>query len=112
MYFQRWCVRKRNAIRDVIRSNSDWWKSYFMNDARLARVTFVFVFVLGVTFAVFLSFVSNYLSVFKEDTLRETKVKVFSPLPFESRPTFHIDEEKLGLSIRKADVEPSGKPMW
>uniref|UniRef100_A0A1B6DIV6 Protein adenylyltransferase Fic n=1 Tax=Clastoptera arizonana TaxID=38151 RepID=A0A1B6DIV6_9HEMI len=106
MYFHKWCVRKGIAIKSVVHRQFDKYTSHFMNSARLSRLAFMLVFIFGVIFAAFIAFLFNYVGIYKELVIRE---KVFYPLPFESKSMFTsvLDEEKLQLSVRKANVEPS-----
>lgn len=81
-----------------------------MSDARVLKATFVIVFILGVTCSIF---VTLFLSYFKSSH-SNTKVRVFSPIPYENNMEIQFEnsghsKEILELSVRKADLEQSGK---
>lgn len=80
-----------------------------MNDTRMLKGTFILMFVLGIIFSVLISLLSQYYTTFKD--VKSTKVKVFSPLPFE-HSQLDIDSvltENIEVSVRRGDMEPSGK---
>lgn len=105
MYSERWCVRKRNALRSIFHNSVEWCKLCVINDSRMLKGTFIFMFILGIIFSVIINLLSQYYMTCKD--VKNTKVKIFSPLPFEhSQPD--IDSlEKIEVSLRRADMEPS-----
>lgn len=79
-----------------------------MSDVRVLKATFVIVFILGISSSIFLPL---FLSYFKSSP-PNTKVRVFSPIPFENNmemPFENSENTKESLELRKADIEPSGK---
>lgn len=79
-----------------------------MSDARVLKATFVIVFILGISSSIFIPL---FLSYFKS-SLPNTKVRVFSPIPFENNMDIQLENSENtedSLELRKADIEPSGK---
>lgn len=106
MYSERWCVRKRNELRSIFHNSIEWCKLCLMNDTRMLKATFILMFLLGIISSVLISFISQYYMTCKD--VKSTKVKVFSPLPFE-HSQLDISLENIEVSVRRADMEPSGK---
>lgn len=107
MYSERWCVRKRNELRSIFVNSIEWCKLCAMNDTRMLKATFILMFLLGIISSVLISLLSQYYMTCKD--VKSTKGKVFSPLPFEHSQLDIDSLEHIEVSVRRADMEPSGK---
>lgn len=79
-----------------------------MSDSRVLKATFVIVFILGISSSIFIPLFLSYFT----SSLSNTKVRVFSPIPFEHNTEIQFENSETtedGLELRKADIEPSGK---
>ncbi|XP_054277832.1 protein adenylyltransferase Fic-like [Macrosteles quadrilineatus] len=108
MVLQQWFVIKGNEIRSVCQQASNTCSSLMMNDVRVMKAAFLFVFILGIVCSVFLTLFLDHYRTSKR-SIEDNKVKVFLPYPSENHMVNHPDNptETLELSVRKADVEPS-----
>ena len=109
MVMYQWCIVKGNELRRLYQQSSDKCSSLMMNDVRLLKAAFLFVFILGLVCSIFMTL---FLDLFRtsSEPRANTKVKVFLPYPLENHIESHREntKESLELSVRKADLEPSG----
>lgn len=113
MFGQQWCIVNGHQSKSSHPDTKGNSSSFIMNDVRVLKATFFIVFVLGITFAFFVGMFLD-LSRLNVEKVTNTKIRVFSPFPFEHHMEAPIDQdykESLELSIRKADLEPSGKML-
>lgn len=111
MLSQQWCIVKGRQSKIIHPEIKEKNSPFMMNDVRVLKATFFIVFVLGITFAFFVGFFLDLYGL-NIEKVSNTKVRVFSPFPFEHHMELPIEQdnkESLELTIRKADVEPSGK---